>query len=177
MNLIEIIQTNLGYPPLKKIDPNTSEPKDKEDNFESGSLAQAAIPVTLIGLLNYIDANELNASELNAEIHDELDEIFAGKRSEIVSGVATYSSNTEEHTRHEMNFILKEAIRVVKEVNNNGSIPLHQFTIVQKANAILYLPASIHAGLLLGNGNMDDSTTKMEGPVSSILHNIEKRFM
>ncbi|HEY4874883.1 MAG TPA: hypothetical protein VIH86_04885, partial [Puia sp.] len=102
MNLVEIIQTNLGYPPIKKIDPNTSEPKDKEDNFESGSLAQAAIPVTVLGLLNYIDANELNASELNAETHDEVDLIFAGKESEIVLGVATYSGITEEHTRHEM---------------------------------------------------------------------------
>src|ERR1700722_17184770 len=172
MNLVEIIQTNLGYPPIKKIDPNTSEPKDKEDNFESGSLAQAAIPVTVLGLLNYIDANELNASELNAETHDEVDLIFAGKESEIVLGVATYSGITEEHTRHEMNFILKEAIRVIKEMNANNSVPPHQFTVIQKANAILYLPASIHAGLLLGNGNMDDSTTKMEGPVSSVIHNI-----
>jgi hypothetical protein len=177
MNLIETVQTNLGYPPLKKIDPNTSEPKDKEDNFESGSLAQAAIPVTVLGLLNYIDENELNASELNAETHDELDEIFAGKGSEIVSSVATYSGVTEETTRHEMNFILKEAIRVMKEMNANNSVPPHQFTVIQKANAILYLPASIHAGSLLGNAHMDDGTTKMEGPISSVLHNIEKKFM
>lgn len=177
MNLVEIIQTNLGYAPIKKIDPNTSEPKDKQDNFESGSLAQAAIPVTIFGLMNYIDENELNAFELNGDIHDELDEIFAGKSSEIVSGVATYSGNAEEHTRHEMNFILKEAIRVVKEINKNSSVPLHQFTIIQKTNAIFYLPASIHAGLLLGNNHIDDNTTKMEGPVSSVIHNIEKRFM
>ncbi|HSZ87286.1 MAG TPA: hypothetical protein VK787_14740 [Puia sp.] len=177
MNLVEIIQTSLGYPPIKKIDPNTSEPKNKQDNFESGTLAQAALPVTVLGLMNYIDANELNASELDTETHDELDVIFAGKGSEIVSGVATYSGVTEEHTRHEMNFILKEAIRVVKEMNAHNSVPPHQFTVIQKANAILYLPASIHAGLLLGNANMDDSTTKMEGPVSSVLHNIEKKFM
>ncbi|HLY69743.1 MAG TPA: hypothetical protein VKR53_08435 [Puia sp.] len=177
MNLIEIIQTNLGYPPIKKIDPNTSEPINKPDNFESGMLAQAALPVTIIGLMNYIDANELSASELNGEIHDELDEIFEAKTSSIVSGVAGYSGATEEQTRHELNFMLKEAIRVVKDINNNSSVSLHPFTIVQKANAILYLPASIHAGLLLGNAHLDDSTTKMEGPLSSALHNIEKRFM
>jgi hypothetical protein len=177
MNLVEIIQTNLGYPPIKKIDPNTSEPKDKADNFESGSLAQAAIPVTVLGLMNYIDANELNASELNIETHNELNEIFGGKESALVSHVAAYSGATEEHTRHEMNFILKDAIRVVKELNANNSVPPHQFTVIQTANAVLYLPASIHAGLLLGNAHMDDNTTKMEGPVSSILHNIEKRFM
>ncbi|HEX4375260.1 MAG TPA: hypothetical protein VHZ50_18285 [Puia sp.] len=177
MNLVEIIQTNLGYPPIKKIDPNTSEPKDKQGNFESGSLAQAAIPVTILGLMNYIDENELNASELNPEIQDELDEIFARKSSEMVSGVATYSGNTEENTRHEMNFILKEAIRAVKEIKKDNSAPLHQFTVDQKANALLYLPISLHAGLVLGNDHIDDNTNKMEGPVSSVMHNIEKRFM
>jgi hypothetical protein len=177
MNLVEIIQTNLGYPPIKKIDPNTSEPKDKQDNFESGALAQAAIPVTILGLMNYIDANELQASELNPQIHDELDLIFAGKESEIVSSVATYSGVTEENTKHEMIFVLKEAIRVVREINKNNPVPLHQFAVIQKANAILYLPASIHAGLLLGNNQVDDSTNKMEGPVSSIIHVFEKKFM
>jgi hypothetical protein len=177
MNLVETTQINLGYPPIKKIDPNTSEPKDKTDHFESGTLAQSAIPVTILGLLNYIDANELQAAELNAEIHGELDLIFAGKKSEIISRVAKYSGVTEHQTALEMNFILKEAIRVSKEINGDNQAPLHQFTVIQRRDTILYLPVSLHAGILLGDSHVDDNTNKMEGPVSSFIHNIEKSFM
>ena len=178
MNLIRDHSNQSWLSANKKIDPNTLlSLKTKKTILNLDRLRKLQYLLLFLGLLNYIDANELNASELDAETHDELDLIFAGKGSEVVSGVATYSGVNEEHTRHEMNFILKEAIRVIKEINANNSVPPHQFTVIQKANAILYLPASIHAGLLLGNANMDDSTTKMEGPISSVLHNIEKRFM
>ena len=176
MNLSEIIQSNLHYPPIKKIDPNTSAPKNEEEYFEPGSLAQAAIPVTILGLLQYLDGNQLKTEDLKTE-SNELEIIFGDKFSEIVSHVAKYAGENEEHAKHEMNLILTEAIRLIKESEKNKSQSIHHLVKFIKADTILYLPVSLHAGLLLGDDFIDDSTRKMEGPISNMVHGIEKRFM
>ena len=138
-------------------------------------IAQAAIPVTVLGLFNYIDANQLKPADLNKDKIQWLTLIFADKNFEIVSHVAEYAGSTMESTKHEMEFILKETVRLIKELNSDDA-PLHGFTVQHKAEALLYLPVSLHAGIILGNNNLDDNTNKMEGPVSNLMHNIEKRF-
>jgi hypothetical protein len=173
MNLIEIIQKNLGYPPIKKIDPNTSEPIDKSWNFESGSIAQAGIPVIILGLMNYMDSNSEKGEPVDVE---SVDELFEEKKYEAVARVAKYSGNLMEHTRHELNFILKEAVRVVNEMMKGNALPVHEFVVAQKREAVLYLPESLHAGILFEDSRIDDKTNKMEGPISNVMHNIEKRF-
>ena len=52
-NLVEIIQKNLGYPELKKIDPNTDEVRSSANEFNEHDLGQAAIPAILISMCNY----------------------------------------------------------------------------------------------------------------------------
>jgi len=173
MNLVEIIQKNLGYTPIKKIDPNTAEPKDKLLAFESASLPQAGVPVIVLGLMNYMAGDLGNEKVPNIET---LDELFGENLDEIITRVATYSGNTIEHTKHELNFIAKEALRVTREKIKENTGGFKDFVVVQKRDAMLYLPESLHAGVLLGDSRIDDKTNKMEGPLSNVMHNIEKRF-
>jgi hypothetical protein len=173
MHLAEIIQANLGYTPIKKIDPNTSEPKEEASNDGSGAIAQAGIPVIILGLMNYMAINSVKGENLDGE---SLDQLFGDKKTEIISRVAVYSGNSTEQTKHELNFILKEAIRVVREMNKENASSLHDFVVVQKRDAILFLPDSLHAGLLLGDSRIDDKTNKMEGPFSNAMHSIEEKF-
>jgi len=54
INLLEIVQKNLGYPTLQKIDPNTQvvvadDKKPDEDKF-----SQAAIPAVLAAFYKYV---------------------------------------------------------------------------------------------------------------------------
>ena len=44
MNLLENVQKNLGYEPLKKVDPNIQEIKEAGEMTAEQKLAQAAIP-------------------------------------------------------------------------------------------------------------------------------------
>ena len=43
-------------------------------------------------------------------------------------------------------------------------------------NILNHLPGAIGIGNILNDGTLDDRTNKMEGPVSSLMHAIEKQF-
>jgi len=176
MDIVEIVQKNLGYPPVKKIDPNTSEPVDKEEKYEAGSLAQAAIPVTLIGILNYMELKLKTVNELSDRHPAQVQTLFEKNYDEIIAHVARYSGTTEFQVTQEMNFILKEAMRVILEIKKTTSLSAHEFVVASRAASVLYLPASLHLGTLLGDNHIDDNTTKMEGPISSVMHSLENKF-
>ena len=57
MNIIETIQKNLGFTPLKKIDPNTQETVGRTAVLGNSALAQAGIPAILIGIYNRLEEN------------------------------------------------------------------------------------------------------------------------
>jgi hypothetical protein len=77
-----------------------------------------------------------------------------------------------------MQHIASESVRVVREhisdLHNENEIAA--FVAHHKQEVLLYLPASLQLGVLLGNNNLDDRTNKMEGPVSSLMHRIERQF-
>jgi hypothetical protein len=79
-NLIEIIQKNLGYSSLQKIDPNIQETKEKISRHSQEKLAQAAIPAVLTALYKFTRADEgcnmILAEKANT---DWLGVIFEGK--------------------------------------------------------------------------------------------------
>lgn len=51
------------------------------------------------------------------------------------------------------------------------------FIVAQnKPDILMYLPPSLELGTILRNNNLDDRTGKMEGPVSSLMHKMEKTF-
>jgi hypothetical protein len=45
-----------------------------------------------------------------------------------------------------------------------------------KPDTLLYLPPSLDLGTIFKNNNLDDRTGKMEGPISSLMHSVEKAF-
>src|SRR5258708_34376951 len=57
-NLVEVIQKNLGYQPLKKVDPNTQEIKKANKMSSEQKLPQAAIPAVLAAMIKYSDGKD-----------------------------------------------------------------------------------------------------------------------
>jgi hypothetical protein len=176
-NLVEIIQKNLGYPALFKVDPNTQDIKKEEKSFGTNSLAQAAIPAVLCGLFNYIlqPGTEDNRLDENGKW---LPRIFGNKADEIVDRVATYAGTSSLDTKGEMEHIASEAVRLIKGSIETGgqAATTRDFSVVHKDDALLYLPAALQTGVLLDNNGLDDRTHKMEGPISSLMHRLEKQF-
>ncbi len=180
-NIIETIQKNLDYPPLKKIDPNIQEAKNIDAQGRVEKIAQAAIPAVLAGIYRLSRKNDGASDILNMQNGANggvLQQIFDGHETEAVQKVAQYGEAPESDVRNQMEIIASEAIRILrKDVGDNASASkLKSYMTDQRHNVLSYLPAAMQLGNLLHDETMDDRTNKMEGPVSSFMHKIESNM-
>ena len=175
-NIVESIQKNLGYPPLKKVDPNIQEVPEvaATPNIMSESFAQAAIPATLVGLFVYVHSKE-GEFGVKSKTHANWIDTFFGRHSEeVVERVANYAGTDPGLTRNEMEKIAEEAIRIAHEKKGDGEIKL--FFVNQRNTILSYLPAALQLGEVMDNDAFDDRTNKMHGPMSDHMHWLEKFF-
>lgn len=177
INLIEALQNNLGFPPLQKIDPNTQQ--EKETPKATNALAQAAIPVVLEGLYKYTRSHENAENFERGNISTNwATEFFCDDRQDVLSKVAAYGGVSVEEAESVMDKIVGETVKIVRERigDQPNAIAFRDYITAQRADILLYLPPALHLGENLNDTTMDDRTTKMEGPVSSFMHRIEKAF-
>jgi hypothetical protein len=173
-NLVEAIQKNLGYQPLKKVDPNTQEIKDAKKMSPGEKLPQAAIPAVLAAMIKYSDGTDgINLLSDNNN-KNWLGTIEGGKEQDAIKKVAEYAGVTPDEAKRHMENISSEAVRIVKDlVKTPDSEKLRSFMNSQRHSILSHLPASMKMGDVLNEETFDDRTNKMEGPVSSFLHRIE----
>lgn len=179
MNITETIQKNLGFGKMQKIDPNSQEVTDTEQIHGNNAIAQAGIPAVLLGLFNRLekepDASWLAGDQPTGSL---LEKIFGNSDKKLIEQVAQYSRMPAALVKPEMEHIASEAVRVtrdnIKDLGNEDSISA--FVARHKQDVLLYLPATIKLGQIVGNNNLDDRTNKMEGPISSLMHKMEKQF-
>ena len=176
-NIIEIIQSNLGFPVLQKVDPNIQEAKDKKTSTGTEKLAQAAIPTVVAGIYRLTRTDEGCAQIQGSGVSDNwLNSIFGDKANEVVEKVAHYSNVARDEVRPEMEKIASEAISVIRKEQSgpeSNSTALREYMSQQRHNLLVYLPAAMQIGDLLNDNSMDDRTNKMEGPISNLMHKIE----
>lgn len=175
-NIVETIQKNLGYPPLKKVDPNIQEVPEvaATPNIMSESFAQAAIPATLVGLFVYVHSKEGEEGVKSKNQANWIDTFFGRHSEEVVERVANYAGTDPGLTRKEMEKIAEEAIRIAHEKKGDGEIKL--FFVNQRNTILSYLPAALQLGEVMHNDAFDDRTNKMHGPMSDHMHWLEKFF-
>lgn len=179
INLVETIQKNLGFPALQKIDPNTQEVKKPENLSVQDYLPQAAIPVVLLGLYKFSCTETGNSELLKGELQNRLLKTIYGKSTQsVVDKVAAYTGNTSEYAADKMEMIAWEALHIIR--NNISGEPtgatVKSFLANQRHNILVHLPASLQIGEALHDDTIDDRTHKMEGPMSSHMHWLEKFF-
>src|SRR5918993_706368 len=91
-NLVEIIQKNLQYPALHKIDPNLQDIKNKGAGEAIDLLAQSAIPAVLAGLFILSRTDKGCTSIIAADrVEDSLGLIFKGEEDRVVEKIARYA--------------------------------------------------------------------------------------
>jgi hypothetical protein len=179
LNLVETIQKNLGFPPLQKIDPNTHEVKKPEEMSFQDYLPQAAIPVVLLGLYKFSGTEEGNTALLKGELQNRLlKTIFGNKTEKVIAKVATDTGNTTDFAASNMETIAWEALNIIrKDLSSNlTDANVKNYLADQRQNILVHLPASLQIGEVLNDDTIDDRAHKMEGPVSSSMHWIEKLF-
>ena len=179
VNLLEAVQENLGYPALRKIDPNTQEVKTDNKDAVENKFSQAAIPAVLTGLYSYVQSDEGAADVLRGDNSSNwVSKIFDDHKSEAIRTISAYAKEYNTDPLAKMNEIANEAVRVVKEnLPAEASIKeVKNFYSNQKNNILPYLPAALNMGELLHDNTLDDKTNKMEGPISSLMQSIGSAF-
>jgi len=179
INLLETIQKNLNYPPLKKIDPNTQEVTADNNAPSEDRFAQAAIPAMLTGIYRYSTADEGAENILRGDIStDWVTTVFEERTGEVIEKVAQYSFQPVGTVHQRMNEIAWEAVGLVREEikTDADKMNVKDYIAGQRNSILLYLPAALHLGELLEDDTLDDNTHKMEGPVSSLMNKIGAAF-
>lgn len=169
----------MGYEPLQKIDPNTQEPMTTEVFINPVlALAQGAIPSVLAAVYKKSkmpeDADEIMHVRNST---DYLPALFGDNTTKAVQAVATYSKLPVADVRLAMQQVAITALQVLHtEVKSTNPAAIASFMKGQRDNILHYLPASLQMGKILDDDTIDDRTNKMEGPVSGLMHSIEKVF-
>lgn len=174
INIIEAVQTKLNYLPLHKIDPNTQLTIDEKTG--ATLLQQAAVTSVLMGMYQKCNAENgsINWGTISTNL---LQQIFDDKTSDVVMAVANYSHVGTDKAIFEMEKIVVAVNEIIKaEIAEPKSEKEKQFIIDQRNNILVYLPPDLKMGELLNDSTIDDRTNKMEGPMSGLMHVIEKVF-
>lgn len=176
INLIETLQQRLGYAPLRKIDPNTQE---IAGGAAVNVLAQSIIPAVSAGLYKITRSEEGARLVLRGNFSTGIAEaLFGDKTDTLLDNISSYADVDRKTTLAQ----LERAGEVtVKIINENAATEPRETAVMsfmkEQRNTILhYLPAALQIGLLLNDTTMDDKTNKMDGPVSGLMHKIEKVF-
>ncbi len=179
INIVESVQKQMGYEALQKIDPNTQEPLSTEVfTSPASSLAQAAIPAILAAIYEKSKTDEdINDIMRVRNSTDYLPILYGDNASSAVQAVATYSMTSTTTARQAMQQIAITALQVLHtEVKDQSPAAVTNFMKGQRDNILHYLPASLQMGKLMDDETIDDRTHKMEGPVSGLMHTIERIF-
>ncbi len=173
-NLIEIIQKNLNYPSLEKVDPNTQEIKDFKIMPAKQKLSQAAVPAVLAAMIKYSDGEKGIDLLSKDENNGWLTTIYNGKDKEAIQQVAEYAGVSNDEAKGTMNDTSSETVKIVREhIKTPDAEKLRSFMDSQRHSVLSHLPAALRMGDVLNEETFDDRTNKMEGPVSGFLHRIE----
>ena len=180
-NIIETIQQNLEYPPLRKIDPNIQEAVDKPELSRVEKLSQGVIPAVLAGIYKLSRKDEGASSIIHLQSNNNaglLSHIFEEAENEAVQKVAQYGEASETDVRNHMEIVAAESIRIIRKAvgENADGEKVKKYLTGQRHNILVYLPAALAFGDLLHDETLDDRTNKMEGPISNFMHKIENKF-
>ncbi len=179
INLLATVQEKMGLSAVKKINPNTQ--SVTTDNKEDGedALSQACLTSALVGIYNLSRSEEgLKAIGGESISSNWAAIIFGDNKNEVIKNIVAYSSSDEGTVTDKVNTIAAEAIKLVREniPADNREKEIHNLIMAQRGFILPYLPASLGLGKLLDDNTLDDATNKMKGPLSSLMHKIEKGF-
>jgi hypothetical protein len=171
-NMVELIQQNLDYPPLVKVDPNTQEAEHISKLTPDQKLSQAAIPAVLAAMIKFSDGKD--GVNLFSENKNWLEIVYCGKEKDAIKKVADYAGVSTNEAECRMERVAVEATRIVRDnVKPGDAEKLRSFMNLQRHNVLAHLPAALKIGDVINEDTFDDRTNKMEGPVSGFLHRIE----
>lgn len=177
---MEDVQQALGIPPLQQVDPNTQD----VDHTAAGTgaatlLQQAVVGAVLTAMYKLSRSNEGAETILRGNASTSwVGRLFPTQTDVLVSRITAYAVASPKSVEDEVGFV---ATKLADMARAKAAQPVVPETISNyfksNRNEIFHiLPAPLQLGSLLDDDTIDDRTHKMDGPVSGMMHAIEKVF-
>jgi len=179
-NIVTALEEKLGLPHFEKIDPNS--PQGKREllvNPTTNHYTQAAVIAVLVGIYKYGSSTEGAADLLTPGIENNLfEKLFGENEKELVKAVSYYGDKNYDSTHLLMQVIAKEAIEIIRKAVGGDPTPqkIVSYLAGQRHHILVHLPPDLKLGKLINDNSIDDTTNKMEGPVSGLVHFFENLF-
>jgi hypothetical protein len=175
IDIIEKVRNYIGSKPVPKIDPNTQAPDDNSSSTQD--ISSVSIPVVLVGFYKNT-RNENDAAKLMEERGNNatLDYLFGDKKASIVTTVAEHTDVSSAYAEDEMKKVVAAVKDVLEENKDVDGTTVTALFTDQRSNILKHLPPELNLGELMDDESIDDRTNKMEGPMSGMMHTIEKVF-
>lgn len=175
-HLVSSLQQYFGYPSLQKIDPNTQEVAVGRDQ-EHLRFGQAIIPTVIVGIARFLSTEQGLRSFRSGETYPNWgSRIFGRNNIELCKRIADYSNLRWEEVMPKMHEVIDRAFWMIRSKGMSNDDELRNFIEHEKNLTLIFLPATLKLGELLGNDALDDRTHKMEGPVSNLIKKLGGRF-
>jgi hypothetical protein len=175
--LIDKLAQLEGIQHLPEIDPNKQNSAINQDE-NINKLIQAAIPAVLAGFYKF-SRNEQNAAMIPAKnaLTDWVDILFGDEKKQLIKKVANHAKVSSQTAGAKMTQTANNVVNILKEdLPNTDGKTIKKYFTEQRNDILKHLPADIEIGNILNDNTMDDRTNKMSGPVSGLMHTIEKTF-
>jgi hypothetical protein len=177
-SLLETLQKSFGAEPLQKVDPNTQEISN-EALINNDLVAQAVIPAILTGFYKYTRIEENAENVLRGNIStDWASLLFRNHLTDLSKRVSEYANLPVSVAARSLQHTAFEAVKLIRQrtKEEEGGITVKKLFTDQRNEILQHLPAALDIGTLLDDSSLDDRTNKMEGPISNMMHTIEKKF-
>lgn len=178
INLVEAVQQKLNVETLQKIDPNTNTIVESAEPRFGNEIYQVAIPAVLTGLYKYTRIDENNQAFVNNKSANLLSSFFGDNTNNVIDKVADVTASAAADAKSKMEEIAEAGLHVLREnlPENFKDADVKNYLTAQRHSILLYLHPDLNLGSYLSDDTIDDSTNKMEGPVSNLMHTIGQIF-
>ncbi len=177
-NLVEAVQQKLNVEALQKIDPNTNTIVKSDEPGYGNEIYQVAIPAVLTGLYKFTRIDENNQAFVNKKNENFSSSFFGDNTNDVINKVANVTASSAGEAKAKMEEIAQASLQVLCEnlPENFKDADVKNYMTAQRHHILLYLHPDLNLGSSISDDTIDDSTNKMEGPVSNIMHNIGQIF-
>ena len=183
-DLFEQVNKLMGTPLTRKEKP-TGEKSEAEK-----TLLGAAVPAALAGIYHLAASSEGANRILNHLLNERhiienpknegcVEFTFNSTSGDVVNKVAAYSGDTYAAAYDAINEATSFAYRLLLRELVNDKLKADDITrymVAQRHSILSHLPESLHLGHLLGDETLDDVSNKMDGPISTLMHNLGDSF-
>ena len=171
IHLIEAVQKRLNLPDIQKIAPG----KEVASLKYPVTISQVALVSVLTALYKLTRTTQGCVALLLSGKKDnwmDLEGAFGKRLPQIIGNVAGYGIADPVATEQLLRKIANACLQIIHEelVDNISTESVKDIMSAQRHNILMYAPEDLQLGQILSDSMLDDSTHKMESPVSSLLH-------